>query len=458
MHETLVKFSGLNVLVIGDVMLDRFLEGTSSRCCPESGEVPVIDISAEIVRLGGAANVAANCAALGAESVTLVGVAGQDYEGHQIAGLMAEAEIIDRVTLVRDRATLVKTRVLNGGNLIARMDKGDVGGLGEYVEADITIFLQTCWDRFDVVFISDYGKGTMTAAIVEEIASLQYTNRHTLVIDAKDYEPYLNVPATAFTPNRAEKKQLDHNPRYSLADLIVETRDSEGCIGWRRDQDGIEVAGIPVDPAYPSGAGDTFAACLGMALASGTTPVAAMMLAVNAAGIVVGKPFTDFCSREELAATLNGGRHNEAQPRSGKPKVVLCTGCFDLIHAGHVHLLEQAKRLGDKLIVGLNSDESIARLKGDSRPVNTFEDRARMLFALRCVDEVIYFNDDMPHEVIAMVRPAVYVKSDEYDRDTLPEAELVEHCGGRCVFIPRLAGHSTTEMIERCQTANQGSR
>lgn len=477
------QFSRLRVLVIGEAMLDSYSRGPARRICPEA-PAPVVEIRSRQDFAGGAANAAMNAAALGART-SLLSATGDDAEAMLLKTILDAAGVSTKFLFRRaSRTTLSKHRVLAGSQVVVRMDRGATAPLDASSEAILLDALDSLAPRCDAVLVSDYGYGVLTPRVIERLIELKRRHSWLVAVDSKDLPRFRELRPTIVKPNYREACVLLGSPAAECGDndfsedrfaalsgrgdeilqatgaqIAAVTLDSEGAILFERGRRPRRAPARAVNPAQPSGAGDTFLATFAAALAAAGEIGAATELAAAAASIVVAKENTAVCTPAELREAFA----EESRPavdlerlieladddrRRGR-RIVLTNGCFDILHRGHIAYLHRAKRLGDVLIVGVNSDDSIRRLKGDSRPVNCLEDRLRVLAALSCVDRLIVFHEDAPHKLIQAVRPDVFVKGGDYSRETLPEAELVEAYGGRVELLPFIAGRSTTRLIDR---------
>ena len=415
----LAGFRDIEVLCLGDVMLDRFVYGEAERISPEA-PIPVVRITREAAMPGGAGNVAANLSSLGAR-VTLAGVIGADPAGEELlARIGALAGVRPALLSLAHRATTIKTRYFAGSQQMLRADREETGALDSESADRLRADIRTQLGRADAVILSDYGKGVLAAA--GELC-------------------------------RA----------HDLGAVLV-TRSADGMTLVTHSGEILHRPAEAREVFDVSGAGDTVAAVMGAALARRMTPGDAMALANLAAGIVVGRRGTASVAHDELVAALHA-----ATLMTGAGKVVsieeaarrvaawrqeglsvgFTNGCFDLLHPGHVSLLAQARGACDRLVVGLNSDASVTRLKGRGRPVQSEAARAAVLASLANVDLVVIFGADTPIELIATLKPDVLVKGADYSRAEVVGADIVESYGGR-VFLARLEdGFSTTATIAR---------
>jgi D-beta-D-heptose 7-phosphate kinase/D-beta-D-heptose 1-phosphate adenosyltransferase len=465
---TVPDFSKLKVLVAGDAMLDEYWFGDTARISPEA-PVPVVRRRSAEQRPGGAANVALNVAALGARS-TLSAVVGQDERGALLTRVLEQRGV--RCELFRSPTlpTIHKLRVLARSQQLLRIDAEQS--------------LQTCADEFgslyerllrqaDVVLLSDYGKGTLCR--VEELVAAAGEAKIPVLIDPKgtDFKRYRN--AYALTPNRSEfeavvgrcsdeadllrkgealRKDLD-------LDLLLVTRGGEGMTLFEQDAEPLTLPARAREVFDVTGAGDTVIALLGAGVAAGLTAADAAALANLGAGIVVGKIGAATASRSELQRALHsqgsGGRGLVelpelvalvAEAKARGERVVLTNGCFDILHAGHVSYLEEAKSCGDRLVVAVNDDDSVRRLKGAPRPVNSLADRMAVLAGLASVDWVVPFSEDTPAELIAKVVPDVLVKGGDYRVEQIAGGDTVLKNGGEVRVLGFKPGRSTSALID----------
>jgi D-beta-D-heptose 7-phosphate kinase/D-beta-D-heptose 1-phosphate adenosyltransferase len=479
----LESFADLDVVVVGDALLDSYVDGTAQRLCREA-PVPVVAVRDRRDAPGGAANTAVNAAALGAR-VHFVSVVGDDTDGRRLLDALERAGVATGdVARSPDRATLRLTRVSAGSHLLVRVDDGSTDALTVEDEEAVVVSLHERIPQADAVIVADYGDGVMTPRVVEALAHLQAQAARVLVVDAKHPAAYHAVRPTAVKPNWGEARQLlvddDLDRAEARADgltshgeqllevtgarIVAVTLDDEGAVVFERDRPPHRTYARPAAAsADATGAGDTFVAAFTLALAAGVDTPRAAELASTAADVVVAKPGTATCGPEELRERLVADdayvvglprlRDRVDEHRRQGRRIVFTNGCFDILHRGHIGYLNRAKSLGDILVVGVNDDESVRRLKGPERPINTLEDRVRVLAALSCVDHIVAFSGDTPSEIIAAIRPDVYAKGGDYTVETLPEAPLVERLGGTVRILPFVEDRSTTGIIERIRSA-----
>jgi D-beta-D-heptose 7-phosphate kinase/D-beta-D-heptose 1-phosphate adenosyltransferase len=466
----LPDFHSAAVLVVGDLMLDRYWQGSTSRISPEA-PVPVVHVKGNEERVGGAGNVALNIAALGARA-EVMGYCGQDEAGNSLVRLLGNAGIECAVLRQEHFPTITKLRVLSRHQQLIRLDFED-----SFQEVDPTPLLEAFRGRInyaDVVVLSDYGKGTLSQ--VKEMIELCRAAGKPVLVDPKgnDFQKYRH--ADLLTPNlgefeavagscqelaELEKKGKDLLERLELGALLI-TRGEHGMSLLRRGVTPLHLPTKAIEVFDVTGAGDTVISVLAAALAAGCPLTEATTLANLAAGIVVGKLGAASVSKEELDYALLGSkaRHrgiidldglveNSQAARCSGEKIVLTNGCFDILHPGHVHYLQQAKALGNRLVVLVNGDDSVRRLKGPGRPVNPLAYRMAMLEALECVDWVAAFDEDTPREAICRVLPDVLVKGGDYaDITAIAGHDCVLANGGEVRLLNFVEGFSTTGIIE----------
>jgi D-beta-D-heptose 7-phosphate kinase/D-beta-D-heptose 1-phosphate adenosyltransferase len=474
--------SGLDVLVIGDAILDSYLIGTADRICREA-PVPIVALGDRVDAPGGAGNAAVNAAALGG-NVRFLAVAGDDRERRVLArSLRARGVAADDLLEDPTRETLSKNRLVADSQILVRFDRGTTEPAGAGTEAALIARLRDAFAESDVVMVSDYGYGTLTPTVIDALAELQAESPTVVVVDAKYPHRFRDVGVTAVKPNHGETARIlglapQHGPARAAtieahasdlfeitgARMVVVTLDVDGAILLERGCPPYRTYARPSSNAKATGAGDTFTAALSLALGAGGPPVAAVELASHAASVVVERDGTSTCSSTQLLERVGGiatfvsdwdaiERLATAHRRDGR-RIVFTNGCFDILHRGHITYLNQAKAMGDVLIVGLNSDDSVRRLKGPARPINPLEDRADVLAALSCIDHIVAFEEDTPVRLIERIRPDVFVKGGDYRPDMLPEAPTVEALGGKVHILPYVEDRSTTGIIEHIKGAS----
>lgn len=465
-----------HALVIGDVMLDRYLIGNVGRISPEA-PVPVVLLSSQNERAGGAANVAANLALLGIKT-HIIGCIGEDTEGHRLKTIIADMNI-DTAKMFHSaaRPTIAKTRILGGHQQMLRLDQESQLPLTAEENAAIIsaieseMALNPC-----IVILSDYDKGLLSETVCKKIIETCHEHNIPVLVDPKgnNYNKYIG--ATAMTPNKKETAEACHtsiddvdliNKAAALKntlklDFLAVTRGEEGIT--LIDDNRHQINAMAQKVFDVSGAGDTVIATLAAGLVHALSPHESLQLANLAAGVVVGKVGTVPITKEELLEAVS--RQQETTQahkvcdlsnllekvenwKKTHQKIVFTNGCFDLLHAGHVTYLEAAKKRGDKLILGLNTDRSVSAIKGPDRPVVNEDDRARVLAALESVDAVILFDEDTPLNLINRIKPDVIAKGSDYTADQVVGGKEVESWGGEIALIELVAGRSTTNIIHK---------
>jgi len=476
------QLAGARVVVVGDVMLDRFVTGTVERISPE-GPIPVFRVDREVDMLGGAGNVLRNLTALGARGA-LIAVVGDDPAGRGVTDLIAQDGAVDgtgdsRLVIAPGRATTIKERYIAGGQQLLRADREARGGLPEAVVTELLEAVRAALPGAGALVLSDYGKGVLVPEVLAALIEAARAATCPIVVDPKGQDFTLYRGATLITPNRRELEAATGRATESDEDiveacrLVIESCGVEGVLATRSERGMALVPGegevwhlkAEAREVFDvSGAGDTVAAVVAAALAAGASAADAARLANLAAGIVVGKVGTAVASMGELRRVLStsalvaaeskvvdarGLGETVSRWRRASLTVGFTNGCFDLLHPGHISLLRQARAACDRLIVGLNSDSSVRRLKGDKRPVQGEAARGAVLASLADVDLVAVFAEDTPLMLIEAVRPDVLIKGADYALPEVVGADVVEGYGGRVLLADILPGHSTSRTIER---------
>jgi D-beta-D-heptose 7-phosphate kinase/D-beta-D-heptose 1-phosphate adenosyltransferase len=461
-----------HILVVGDVMLDHYVIGGCQRISPEA-PVPVVQVERETYSLGGAGNVVSNLRALGAR-VSLASAIGDDDAGRQVTALLHEQAVpTGGLQVEADRRTSQKTRVVAARHQLVRIDRETTQPIGEAAQRALlaAIFAGV---QPDAVLLSDYAKGVLTPALCQQVIVWARERQVPVLVDPKGSDGSKYRGATLVTPNRTEAS--------ALTGLAITDDETLAAAGKRLRQElALEYAVITLSEAGlavfdgrmtkiraaarevfdVSGAGDTVLATLGVAVAGGLSIHAAAELANRAAGIVVAKFGSATVTLDELeAAGESSSRDNAIQSAEGVEqtarrlrelgrKIVFTNGCFDILHRGHIEYLRASRACGDVLIVGLNSDASVRRLKGPARPVVPEEDRAAILAEIAAVDYVVIFDEDTPYELIRRIRPDVLTKGADYTGRQVVGSDLVADVR----LIPFVAGRSTSNTIDRIQRA-----
>jgi D-beta-D-heptose 7-phosphate kinase / D-beta-D-heptose 1-phosphate adenosyltransferase len=461
------------LLVIGDVILDKFIWGNVDRISPEA-PVQVVNIRRENVALGGAANVANNLTAIGCE-VTMLGVVGADDNGKVLRDEFQGKRIHDEALFVdQSRPTTTKTRVIAGSQHVVRIDYENTDPISGAIQDRIIDYLGKNVSKFDAVIVSDYQKGVLTDAVLHRVLSLAKQSNVKTIVDPKRKNFAAYRQASIIKPNLREAgvavgrdlrttEDVLHAAKEiletTLAEAVLVTRGKDGML--LVDRNGHETISATAQEVYDvTGAGDTASAFLGFMVAAGQSALDAARIANLAAGVAVSRMGTvtvtiedvlhqiedstsgsrKILTREELVAVLTSIRTNLT--------IVFTNGFFDILHVGHVTLLGKSKALGDKLIVGLNSDASIRRNKGEKRPFVSEQERAHILAALESVDYVVLFDEDTPLDLLRALKPDILVKGSDYALDDVVGRDVVESYGGKVALVDLVPGFSTTSIVE----------
>jgi D-beta-D-heptose 7-phosphate kinase / D-beta-D-heptose 1-phosphate adenosyltransferase len=471
----LPDLTGKKVMVLGDLMLDEHIWSKVSRISPEA-PVPIADVIRISHVPGGCGNVAANVASLGGIPY-LVGILGRDSSGEKLVRALERSNVsTNNLIIDANRPTILKSRIIAASQHVVRVDREDRTVISPAVTQKLIKRLQELVPKMDAVIISDYEKGTITKEVCQALIKLARKYKKPLAIDPKGFDYAKYRGATVITPNLREAAIaartviVDDKSLSRAGKTLLKTAGTSHVL-ITRGKDGMTLLdrkGASYIPAIPrevfdiTGAGDTVIATLTLSLAAGAPMKVAAILANLAGSIVVGKIGTAVCSRDELELAIEGREpvaqkikaRNELASISKNLKtegarIVFTNGCFDLLHLGHVRYLREAKKLGDILIVGVNSDDSVTALKGPDRPYIHELERAEILASLECVDFVTIFHELRPDNLIKLVKPDIHVKGGDYKVADLPEKKLVEALGGKVVVIPPIKGRSTTNIVAK---------
>lgn len=471
-------FEATRVVVIGDAMLDRYVDGTVSRISPEA-PIPVLQVRQDRTVAGGAANTAMNIAALGA-TTTLIASWAEDESGRELERLLAAAGVATARVTRGDAPTIEKLRVVAGQQQIVRVDREDTVELDAAGAASVLAALEAALARgaeSTAIVISDYAKGMLGRDLVGEIIALATQRRIPVIVDPKSSDIRKYRGATLVKPNFAEALQMAGMRAAAPDDTTLETiaqrllTDGIQALAVSLSAVGVEVVEASARTRIPtrarlvadvSGAGDSMIAGIAVGLASGLSTLQAVQVGNMAAGIACGRPGTAVVTRADLLGEMLVESSPEQRPgtvedwdelarlvaveKAAGRRVVFANGVFDLLHAGHVALLKEARSLGDVLVVGVNSDASTARLKGPSRPLQPQTDRMAVLDAVRYVDFVTVFEQDTPRELILAIQPDVIVKGSDYRPDEVVGGDDARAWGGRVHIVTLLDGVSTTRL------------
>ncbi len=471
-------FGNARVLCVGDVMLDRFVSGDVERISPEA-PIPVLRVGRETSMLGGAGNVVRNLVALGAD-VHFVACVGADDAADGIRGLLGEQSSVTADLVVDgDRQTAIKTRFVAGTQQMMRADRETTGALATTPRAELMDAVNTALRNCAVVVLSDYGKGVLDDGVAGAVIAAAGSAGKPVIVDPKGSDFSRYAGASVLTPNRRELGEaaamavdgddaIADAARHLIAgcgvDAVLATRSQDGMTLVTANGGVAHLEAEAREVFDVSGAGDTVVATLAAALSVGAGLAEAATLANVAAGIVVGKVGTaaafaadvigalhhqDISSAEAKVMALEPARDRIETWRRKDLAIGFTNGCFDLLHPGHVTLLAKARDGCDRLVVGLNSDSSVKRLKGDDRPIQSEAARAQVLASLASVDMVVVFSEDTPLALIDAMRPEVLIKGADYTVDTVVGADLVQGYGGKVMLVDLEPGHSTTATIAR---------
>ncbi|WP_022720644.1 D-glycero-beta-D-manno-heptose-7-phosphate kinase [Rhodopseudomonas sp. B29] len=471
------------VLCVGDLMLDEFVYGEVSRISPEA-PAPVIAVQRSEINIGGAGNVARNVAALGARCL-FVGLIGDDVAGRTLSDELAKEPLIE-AHLVRDpaRPTTRKVRFVSEhfSTHMLRADWETASAATGEVEQRLIDEIMPLVEHADIVLLSDYAKGVLTARLIAAAIEAARQRGKRIIVDPKSANFALYRGATLLTPNRKEfaaatRTAAETTDEIAVAaqdaialaecEALLVTRSEHGMTLVPKGGEAIHVPALPVKVRDVSGAGDTVAATLAVVLAAGADWATAMRAASAAAAVAVGKngtavatpaelrrkvlPHASLAAEEKIVGHPDDLTQRLTEWRREGLRVGFTNGCFDILHPGHVKVLTAARRACDRLIVGLNSDASVRRLKGEGRPVQNERARAEVLAALEAVDLVVIFEQDTPLELITAIEPSVLVKGGDYTRETVVGHEIVAARGGEVLLVDTLPGHSTTSLVARAR-------
>ncbi|MFG1212135.1 D-glycero-beta-D-manno-heptose-7-phosphate kinase [Xanthobacter flavus] len=467
------------VVILGDVMLDRFVYGRVERISPEA-PIPVLHHQSGRAMLGGAANVARNIVALGGRA-SLIGVLGDDVDGDAISGhLCAEDGIVGRFVRVAGHPTTVKTRFVCGSQQIMRHDVERLLTVDSRIEDALVDTVTRSLGEASALILSDYAKGVLTPGVIRRVIAVARQMSLPIVVDPKTREVERYAGATVMTPNASEGTMItghdcsvDEAAQVAVkaireraqVDAVVLTRGAQGMTIWApaEGDSAVNIPTVATEVFDVSGAGDTVVATLSLAMCAGATVSEAARIANAAAGIAVGKRGTAVVRARELAKALG------SEGQRGSYKVVsaevaaeivadwkdqgfvvgFTNGCFDLLHPGHVELLRKARATCDRLVVALNTDASVRRLKGPTRPVQDESSRSVVMASIESVNLVTLFDEDTPMRIIELLRPDRLIKGADYTVATVVGSEFVQSYGGRVELVPLEVGHSTSNIIAR---------
>ena len=461
-----------NILVVGDLMIDHYLWGSCDRISPEA-PVQVINVTDETFVLGGAGNVVNNLVALDS-NVTVISAIGADKSAEQLKQMLDNIDVTYELIVEDGRLTTQKSRIISANQQVVRYDKESKHKITLSTLKQILNYIQKNITKFDIVLLSDYGKGVLTTDLIQQIISISNRNNIKVLVDPKgnDYQKYMG--AYLLTPNKKEATQATDieivddeslieilnifKDRYNISIPLITL--SEDGIAILQNETLLKEPTVAKEVYDVTGAGDTVLASLGYQLSLHNSISDAIRFANLAAGVVVGKLGSATATNSEIEEYKHLIHHNNIEHniktfsqihdiaqnlRDENQKIVFTNGCFDILHKGHVSYLSKAKSLGDVLIVGLNSDSSVRKLKGDNRPINNQDDRAFVLLALQSVDYVVIFDEDTPYKLIETIRPDILVKGADYKDKEVVGSDIVDDVR----LIDFVDGKSTTNIINR---------
>ena len=473
------------ILVIGDLILDEYIWGGVSRISPEA-PVPILETRSENLALGGAANVANNLVGLGCE-VHLCGAIGQDEKGDKLLKTIHDRSIqTEGIFRFVHRPTTTKIRIIAHNQQILRVDKEDNRPITEETEKKLIQYINQVIPTMDGVICSDYHKGILTEKVIKAVMRKAQKSEKAVIVDPKNSDFSLYKGATVITPNLREvassvpikikdQEDLGRAAEYLLnltkAQAILITQGKDGMSLYKSKEKLISIPTVAKEVFDVTGAGDTVISVFSMAMFVGFAYQEAAWLSNMAASVVVGKVGTAVVTLEEIneflqeemlrtSHTVLGLEELKkiiSMAKSTDKKVVFTNGCFDLIHGGHIEFLQKAKSLGDILVVGLNTDQSVKKLKGENRPIKNERERANILSALKYIDYITMFNETTPEKLIREIRPDILVKGDDYKIDEVVGREIVEGYGAKVELIPIVKGHSTTGTLEQILEKHKAS-
>jgi D-beta-D-heptose 7-phosphate kinase/D-beta-D-heptose 1-phosphate adenosyltransferase len=488
--DDVLRMQETEILVLGDLILDTYVSGKVSRISPEA-PVPVVLEQKNWAVLGGAANVAANIAAFGGR-VSLAGRIGQDADGESFTVICKELGVqTDSLCRSASTPTTRKLRVMAGYQQVVRIDSESTAPLTNneerFIEGRVREFVGRPGRK--AIVISDYGKGVCTVNLLRTMIDLALQQKIPVITDPKSLDMSRYAGTTLIKPNLSEGREMlkitqpgvmFSSPEAEVTAICEAVLQVSGArnVVLSLSERGVTLRGqdvaksqnfasVALQVADVSGAGDTMVSFLAMGMAAGIGPTRSVQLANIAAGIVCGKLGTATVSASEFLDIFKHKTEETSpekilprgelarilhQARQSQKNVVFTNGCFDLLHAGHVEILQRSKSLGDILVVAINSDDSVRRLKGPARPLQTEHDRARIMAALACVDYVTIFGEETPIELIHLLKPTVLVKGGDYNLDTIVGARDVISWGGRVEIIPLVDGRSTTSLVAKAKT------
>jgi len=478
LSDIIEQFKNLKVLVLGDAILDTYVQGAPDRVSREA-PVMVFNVDEQAHQCGGAANTAINVAALGAKTYFFT-VLGKDTSSRELIDILKKYGV-DTNSILRDkgRTTIAKKRIIAASHQLMRIDEGTTTNISASCEEELLSKIAALYTDIDAIILSDYGYGVITNNVINGIKKITTDSNKPLVVDGRDVSRFKSLKPDAVKPNyeetihllniekanhnRAEQVQAHTKKLHEItgANKVAVTLDVDGVLFLEKGKPPHRILAAPQDNKNAIGAGDTFISALTLSLAAKAKGQVAAQLAAAAAAVVVQKEGTVGCSNAELKSYFTAVPKYLSQTgqlaeivkelkKQGK-KIVFTNGCFDIIHKGHINLLSKAREAGDVLIVAVNNDNSIRKLKGADRPINNLEDRITVLAGLQSIDYLIAFEEESPVELLKEVRPAVFVKGGTYTETTLPESPLLKKLNCEVKIVSHIEEHSTTQLINKIQ-------
>ena len=477
LYRRFKEIKPVSIVVVGDVILDEYIDGEINRISPEA-PVGVLDCKSETYMLGGAANVAANVVKLGCKA-TLIGVTGADSAAAELKSLLKKEKIdAELVVTSSDRPTIKKSRIISKQQQLLRIDRENRNPIPKSVESKLIQNFKTALAKADGAIISDYNKGLLTKKLLREAISYAKKIGKPVVVDPKGDSFAKYKGAGVVTPNRGElekstgikcgdKKSVEKAARQIIKkqsiSCVLATLGADGMALFTNKGESHFFPTVAREVFDVTGAGDTVVAVFSAALLGGMLPEEAARLSNHAGGLQVAQLGAGGISKKEMERSLAGAAGFDESKivnlkdaaelantlRKQNKKVVFTNGCFDLIHFGHIQYLRKAKKLGHRLVLGLNSDSSVRRLKGAGRPLLSEHDRAHILAALSCVDMVVIFDEKTPIKLIKAIKPEILVKGGDYKIDQIVGYKEIKKWGGKVLTLPYVKGNSTTGIIEK---------
>ncbi len=460
-----------NFLVVGDIMLDRYCIGCINRISPEA-PVPVLKYQQEKNILGGAANVAANLLGIH-QQVSVLACVGNDEAGKTVLKLLEKSGICtDMVAVEQDRPTTLKTRFVANNQQLLRVDDESTKPLNSDTQEQLLSRYEEQIDSFDIILLSDYMKGVLSFDFTQQLIRIASAHNKKVIVDVKDLDATKYSGAYMLKPNRKElaelsgmpvdtmeqvERAMEHLKEKACCNCVLATLSGDGMAYLGEDNSIIHVACDSRKVYDVVGAGDTAFAYAAVSLVYGFKPREILSIANTASSIKITRFGTTVVTMDEVIDELYTG-NNKVQTMETiaavletkrDQKIVFTNGCFDILHIGHIKYLKEAKNKGDILVVGLNSDSSVKRLKGPERPINSEKDRIDMLAELDFIDYIVLFEEDTPYNLICRVHPDILVKGGDYNVDNIVGADFVKSYGGSVEVIPFVDGKSTTNIINK---------